>query len=80
MGRGSDTVILAIGVIQLYWQAEQQETVGTNGTSTTTHTVLEWKDELIFGVLAAGKFTPLPVPMRNQSQSYMTTTPGLIAL
>ena len=51
----------------------------TNGTSTTTHTVPEWNDELIFGVVSAGTFTRIRVTMRDQSQSVMASTPGLIA-
>jgi hypothetical protein len=50
-----------------------------NGTSTTTQTVPKWNDELIFGVVSAGTFTRLRVTMRNQSQSVMASTPGLIA-
>jgi hypothetical protein len=74
---GSDTV--AIGLLQLYTaRPPGQETV-TNGTSTTTNTVPEWNDELIFGVVSAGKFTRLQVTMRNQSQSVLASTPGLIA-
>jgi hypothetical protein len=74
---GSATV--AIGLLQLYTaRPPGQETV-TNGTSTTTRTVPEWNDELIFGVVSAGTFTRLRVTMRNESQSVMASTPGLIA-
>ena len=51
----------------------------TNGTSTTTHSVPESNDELLFGVVSAGKFTRLRVTMRNESQGVMASTPGLIA-
>ena len=74
---GSDTV--AIGLLQLYTAAPPGQETVTNGTSTTTHTAPEWKDELIFGVVSAGTFTRLRVTMRNESQSVMASTPGLIA-
>ncbi len=66
--------------LQLYTKAPPgQGPAGTDGTSTTTHTVPEWNDELAFGVVSAGKFTRLQVMMRNQAQSVMAATPGLIA-
>jgi hypothetical protein len=74
---GSDTV--AIGLLQLYTAGPPGQETVTNGTSKTTHTVPEWKDELIFGVVSADKFTRLQVTMRNQSQSVMPSTPGLVA-
>lgn len=74
---GSDTV--AIGLLQLYTAGPPGQETVTNGTSTTTHTVPKWNDELIFGVVSAGKFTRLKVTMRNQSQSVIASTPGLIA-
>ena len=74
---GSDTV--AIGLLQLYTPAPPGSETVTNGTSTTTSSVPEWNDELIFGVLSAGKFTRLQVTMRDESQEVMASTPGLIA-
>jgi hypothetical protein len=74
---GSDTV--AIGLLQLYTAGPSGQETVTNGTSKTTQTVPEWKDELIFGVVSAGKFTRLLVTMRNESQSVLASTPGLIA-
>jgi hypothetical protein len=74
---GSDAV--AIGLLQLYTAAPPGSETVTNGASTTTRSVPEWNDELIFGVVAAGKFTRLQVTMRNESQSVLPSTPGLIA-
>jgi hypothetical protein len=74
---GSETV--AIGLLQLYTSdAPGSETI-TNGTSSTTRSVPQWNDELIFGVVSAGKFTRLQVTMRNESQGVTASTPGLIA-
>jgi hypothetical protein len=74
---GSDTI--AIGLLQLYTAGPPGSETVTNGTSTTTGSVPQWNDELIFGVVAAGKFTRLQVTMRNESQGVMASTPGLIA-
>jgi hypothetical protein len=74
---GSDTV--AIGLLQLYTAGPPGQETVTNGTSTTTQAVPKWNDELIFGVVSAGTFTRIRVTMRDQSQSVMASTPGLIA-
>jgi hypothetical protein len=75
---GSDAV--AIGLLQLYTAAQPGSETVIDGTSTTSHNVPEWNDELIFGVVSAGKFTRLRVTMRNESpQSVIASTPGLIA-
>ena len=74
---GSDTV--GIGLLQLYTAAPPGSATVTNGTSSTTRSVPQWNDELIFGVLSAGKFTRLQVTMRDESQEDKASTPGLIA-
>ena len=74
---GSDTV--AIGLLQLYTAGPPGQETVTNGTSTATQTVPKWNDELIFGVVSAGTFSRIRVTMRDQSQSVMASTPGLIA-
>ncbi len=74
---GSDAV--AIGLLQLYTAAPPGSETVINGTSTTARNVPEWNGELIFGVVSAGKLTRLQVTMRNESQSVMASTPGLIA-
>jgi hypothetical protein len=74
---GSDAA--AIGLVQVYTTAPaQRQTVTINGTS-TTHSVPGWNDDLIFGVIAHGKFSRLRVTMRVQSQGVVPSTPGLIA-
>jgi hypothetical protein len=74
---GSDAV--AIGLLQLYTAGRPEPETVTNGTSTTTGSGPEWNDELIFGVLSAGKFARLQVTMRNESPGVMASTPGLVA-
>jgi hypothetical protein len=74
---GSDTV--AIGLLQLYTAGPPGSETVINGTSSATGSVPEWNDELIFGVVSAGRFTRLQVTMRNESQGVIASTPGLIA-
>ena len=74
---GSGTV--AIGLVQAYTPAAPRSETVTNGTSKTTHSVPQWKDKLIFGVISRGEFTRLHVTLRDASMGVPPSTPGLIA-
>jgi hypothetical protein len=70
---------VAIGLLQIYSAAAPGSQTVTNGTSTSTRSVPEWKDELIFCVISGGRFTRLQVTMRDASTSVQASTSGLIA-
>jgi hypothetical protein len=74
---GSGTV--AIGLLQLFTAAAPQRRTVSNGTSKTTDSAPSYHDELIFGLVTPGRFTPLRVTAQSAVPNIQATTLGLIA-